>query len=171
MNSETSQVFRKFEATYKDRTWQLKRPNLATERAFKVYMEKQDVQWAIRQKEISPDAYRDALQIAREAASANEYGWMRPGFCRAISDPENAAALLYYWFSQFYKEGSPGDLHVPTLAAMRQLYGEQKAQHYLDNKDEFDRLAKENRASEIPRSPFDRLIEEAIDDPAPLSPL
>lgn len=148
--SEASQVFKTFAFSHGAKAWELRRPTLGTERAFATYMEREDTKWATRQKSVSYEAYREGMALAREAASGNDYGWCRPGFLRALSDAGHTAQFLYYWFAQCYPEGS--DLHVPSVEAMRTLYGEQKANCGAGE------------------SPLDTLVSEMLADPNPLAP-
>jgi hypothetical protein len=148
--SEAAVVFKTFLFEHGGKRYELRRPSLGTERAFAIYLEREDTKWAIRQKAISAEAYRDGLSLAREASAANEYGWCRPGFFRALSDVEHTSQFFWYWFAQCFPEGS--DLFVPSVKAMREIYVAQKAGH------------------EPGDSPLDRIIGEALTDPNPLPP-
>lgn len=148
--SEANQVFRTFPFEHGGKVYELRRPSIATERAFATYMEREDVKWATRQKTVGYEAYREAMSLAREAASGNDYGWCRPGFLRALSDAGHTAQFLFYWFAQCFPEGT--DLHIPTVEAMRQLYADQKAN------------------CDPGESPLDRIIGDVLTDPNPLAP-
>ena len=145
-----SDPLRMFRFEWAGKVYDLRRPNLTTERAFKTFMENEDTKWAMRQKPISYEAYKDALAIAREAASANDYGWCHQGFFRALSDIENTVQFLWYWFAQCFAEGT--DLYVPSVKAMREIYAAQKKDHAAGE------------------SPLDKVLWEAVNDPNPLPP-
>lgn len=141
---------RTFRFEWAGKVYDLRRPSIGTERAFKTYMEGEDIKWALRQKAVSYEAYKDALAACREAASANDYGWCHPGFFRSLQDVEHTAQFLWYWFAQCFAEGT--DLHVPSVKAMRDLYVDQK---------------KDQPPGE---SPLDKVLAEAVNDPNPLPP-
>lgn len=158
--SEVGAVLRTFPFEWQGKTYNLRRPSLGTERAFATYMEREDTKWALRQKLVSMEAYRDALALAREAATSNDYGWCRPGFFRALTDVEHTVQFLWYWFCQKTNFPEGHELHVPGVKAMRDIYAAQK--HYqLDGKDAI---------YEPGESPLDKVFTEALTDPNPLPP-
>ncbi len=148
--SDASQLNRKFTFSHGSRTWELSRPNLGTEGLFATYMERKDIEWAGRVREYSYADYREALALAREAASGNDYGWCRPG----LNDPHHTAKFLWFWFAQCFKS-APLAL---TEKEMVDIYNAQK----------FDAAGNPFKPGE---SPLDMMIGEAVSDPCPLPPL
>ena len=142
--SETSIIFRKWEFTKDNQTYELGRPTLSVERDYATYMEGISSQVLDRSRQaLGPIGYPEAMKIHLQNCVNNHYGWGRQGFLESLANPIHVARFLYCWFRKFYPDNTP--LHI------------KKEDMYI--------LYTSNHMEKLKT-----MVEECIQDPNPLAP-